>query len=224
LERHIVKILNVNNITHDVKRFEVEKPHNYKFIPGQATEVAINKKGYEQIRKPFTFTSLNEWENLEFIIKIYKHHNGFTKMLDSLKKDDELIIHDVWGEISYKGEGIFIAGGAGITPFIAILRELEKNNKTGGNKLIFANKTKADIILEEEFKRFLKNNFINILSDEKAEGYKSGFISADLIRNNLNGNNANKFYLCGPMPMMEAVEKQLENLKIKNTDIIKEGF
>jgi ferredoxin-NADP reductase len=224
LESHIVKILNVNKVTHDVKRFEVEKPDNYKFVPGQATEISINKKGYEELRRPFTFTSLNEWENLEFIIKIYKNHNGFTKMLDSLEKGDELIIHDVWGEISYKGDGIFIAGGAGITPFIAILRELEKNNRTADNKLIFANKTKADIILEKELKSLLKKNFINILSEEKSEGYKSGFINEELIKTNLNGNKGCKFYICGPTVMMEAVEKQLENLKINKTDIIKEGF
>jgi predicted ferric reductase len=41
-----------------------------------------------------------------------------------LKHGDELIIRDVWGAIEYKGE-VFIAGGAGVTPFIAILRQLQ---------------------------------------------------------------------------------------------------
>lgn len=224
MERHIVKILSVDRITHDVKRFKVEKPFNYKFLPGQATEIAINKTGFQEERRPFTFTSLNEWKDLEFIIKIYKNHNGFTKMLDTLEKGDELIIHDVWGEISYKGEGIFIAGGAGITPFIAILRDLEKNKRTGGNKLIFANKTKEDIILENELGKLLGGNFINILSEEKSNGYLSGFINEELLRTNINGNNGNKFYVCGPEVMIASVEKQLRNLKINENDIIKEGF
>ena len=42
MEEHIVKIISIENITHDVKRFRIEKPEQYSFIPGQATEVSIN--------------------------------------------------------------------------------------------------------------------------------------------------------------------------------------
>jgi len=45
-----------------------------------------------------------------------------------LVKEDELILHDVFGAISYMGEGVFIAGGAGITPFISIFRYLKLKN------------------------------------------------------------------------------------------------
>ncbi len=48
--------------------------------------------------------------------------------------------------------------------------------KFKGNKLIFANKTRADIILENDFRKFLGKDFINILSEEKAEGYFHGRI------------------------------------------------
>jgi len=70
MEEHIVKILSVEPVTHDVRRFKVEKPSGYKFIPGQATEVAVNKTEWKKERRPFTFTSLNEWDHLEFTIKI----------------------------------------------------------------------------------------------------------------------------------------------------------
>jgi len=42
MEEHIVKILKTEQVTHDVRRFQVEKPAGYKFIPGQATEVSVN--------------------------------------------------------------------------------------------------------------------------------------------------------------------------------------
>ena len=51
---------------------------------------------------------------------------------------DELILHKAFGAIAYKGEGVFIAGGAGVTPFISILRFLQSANKVGASKLIFA--------------------------------------------------------------------------------------
>jgi ferredoxin-NADP reductase len=46
-----------------------------------------------------------------------------------VKPGDQLIIRDVWGAITYKGKGVFIAGGAGITPFISIFRDLSARNE-----------------------------------------------------------------------------------------------
>ena len=69
MEEHIVKILEVEEVTHDVRRFTVEKPAGYKFTPGQATEAAINKPELKNENRPFTFTGLNEWKDLEFTIK-----------------------------------------------------------------------------------------------------------------------------------------------------------
>jgi ferredoxin-NADP reductase len=66
-----LQILDIHQITHDVKRFTLEKPNVYTFTPGQATEVSIDKKGWREEKRPFTFTSLPEDENLEFTIKIY---------------------------------------------------------------------------------------------------------------------------------------------------------
>jgi ferredoxin-NADP reductase len=211
MEEHIVKIIDILQVTHDVKRFRVEKPEGYSFIPGQATEVSINTPELKEERRPFTFTSLNRVLYLEFTIKVYPSHNGVTNELGKLKPGAELIIRDVWGAITYKGKGIFIAGGAGITPFISIFRDLREKGEVSGNKLIFANKTKADIILENELRDMLGDAFINILSDENTSGYFHGMITENFLKENI-GNRPGNFYLCGPPPMMDAVKKQLAGL------------
>lgn len=218
-----VKIKSTEHLTHDVLRIVTGKPDGITYIPGQAVDMSINKNGWEKEIRTFTFTSLPEDSYLEFTIKTYPAHNGVTQQLLALGEGDELTLYDVYGDISYKGEGIFIAGGAGITPFIAILKHLEKLNLVGNNKLIFANKTKADIILENKFKNLLGNNFINILSDENLEGYEHGFISAGLIQKHID-NDSQYFYLCGPDPMMTAVEKHLDSLNIPKDKIVREAF
>src|SRR5258706_6788962 len=106
---HIVKISSVHDVTHNVRAFRIAKPAGYVFEPGQATEVSINKQGWKEEKRPFTFTSLNDWPYLEFTIKIYRDHAGVTNELGALEAGDELIIRDVWGAIAYKGEGYFIA-------------------------------------------------------------------------------------------------------------------
>lgn len=218
-----IKILSIEHLTHDVLKIVAEKPKALNYHPGQAVDISLNKPSWEKELRAFTFTSLPAENHIEFVIKTYPSHKGVTEQLLTCQRGDELIIHDVFGDISYKGEGIFIAGGSGITPFIAILKQLEKESKIGNNKLIFANKTKADIILEDHFQKLLGNNFINVLSDETIENYEHGFISADLIKKQLTG-NLQYFYLCGPDPMMQAVEKHLASLGISSDLIVREAF
>ena len=223
MEKHIVKIRSINKVTHDVLQIVTTKPDLYTFVPGQATEISINKVGWKDKKKPFTFTCLPKNEYLEFTIKTYPTHKGVTNQLLQLAENDELILHEVFGAIAYKGEGTFIAGGAGVTPFISIFRYLQSINGLGDNKLIFANKTKGDIILEQEFKQLLGVNFINILSDEKSNGYAMGQITGDFIKANCSGTDK-MFYLCGPPAMMDVVEKQLTALQVDKKLIVKEEY
>src|SRR5688572_18194269 len=139
MNSYIVKVLEASYITHDVKRFTVEKPPGYTFVPGQATDVSINLPEWKNELRPFTFTSLKDQPCLEFMIKIYSDHKGVTDMLGRINSGAELILHDVFGAIQYKGQGVFIAGGAGITPFISILRNLHKKKQIPGNRLIYSN-------------------------------------------------------------------------------------
>jgi len=211
MEEHVVKILSLEPVTHDVRHYKIEKPVNYKFTPGQATEVAINKPGWENERRPFTFTSLNDWDYLEFTIKSYPERKGVTDQLSQLKAGDELLIHDVWGAIQYKGEGSFIAGGAGVTPFIAIFRQLQKDGQLGNNKLIFSNKTHKDIILKDEFAAMLGANFINTLTQENFPGYDHHVIDEEYLKEKIEDFNQ-QFYICGPDPMIKSIQSILQKL------------
>ncbi len=213
MEEHIVKILNTHFITHDVKRITVERPKNYHFKSGQATEVSVNKPEWKKETRPFTFTSLDSWTNLEFTIKVYKDHNGVTDQIGQLKVGDELILHDVWGAITYQGKGVFIAGGAGITPFISIFRQLEKDNQLGGHKLIFSNKEEKDIILKEEFERVLGNDFINVITREKVVGMHNKRIDEAFLKSTVK-NFDQHFYICGPEKFIESMQTMLAGLGV----------
>lgn len=219
MEEHIVKILSVEWVTHNVRKFKVEKPEGYSFIPGQATEVSINKEPLKNERRPFTFTGLNEWKELEFTIKIYSDHNGVTNELGKLNQGDELLLHDVWGAINYKGPGIFIAGGAGITPFIAIFRQLQKEENLNGNKLFFSNKTEKDIILKDEFSKMLGNNVYNTLTREKNNKYDNRKIDENFLREKINNFEQN-FYLCGPDKFVKDISESLNKLGAEPDSVV----
>lgn len=200
----IQTILSISQVTHDVRSIRLTRPQDYTFVPGQATEVSINKPGWEAEKRPFTFTSLEEDPYLEFTIKRYADHNGVTNQIGRLQPGDELIIDDPWGAIAYQGEGYFIAGGAGITPFIAILRRLHKNGQLGNNKLFFSNKTPADIIYEKELKDMLGDNAVFILTQSDGGAYPRDFMDEAFLTRHI-GDFDKPFYICGPDPMIRSI-------------------
>lgn len=207
----IVKILSIRNVTHNVRSYQIEKPEGYTFEPGQATELSINKDKWKEEKRPFTFTSLNEWPYLEFTIKSYHDHDGVTNELYKLVPGEELILRDVWGAISYKGEGYFIAGGAGITPFIAIFRQLHKEGKVKGNHLFFSNRTSRDIILKDEFDNMLGANVHYIITQENQPSYLKGPVNKEFLKSNIS-DFSKPFYICGPDKMVSDIDQQLIEL------------
>lgn len=185
-------------VTHDVKRFILEKPKDYKFIPGQAT--LLNKR-------PFTFTNLNQDLVLEFTIKRYP--GGVTEKLHRLRPGDTVNIEEPWGTINYQGPGVFIAGGAGITPFIAIFRSHDMANSS----LIFSNKSAKDIILQKELENIFDNRAKFVLTNKEKR------IDKEFLINNISDFSQN-FYLCGPAGMVKDLRKYLKELGAKSQALV----
>ncbi|MDH7461666.1 FAD-binding oxidoreductase [Chitinophagaceae bacterium 26-R-25] len=207
----VTKIIDIIEVARNVKSFRLERPKDYDFIPGQATELSINKEGWKEEKRPFTFTALEEQPYLEFTIKRYPDHNGVTDQIHQLKVGDEVVLRDVWGTIQYKGPGYFIAGGAGITPFIAILRRLHKDNKLAGNTLFFSNNEQVDIIYESEFRDMLGDNAVFILTKENKKGYLKDYINTDFLQKHVDDFKKH-FYICGPDAMVKDIIDTLNEL------------
>lgn len=221
MSEHIVKIIEATYINHDVKRFLVEKPKGYTYIPGQATDISINLPEWKNELRPFTFTSLVEWPMLEFTIKIYNDHDGVTKQLGKTNAGAELILHDVFGTIQYRGPGVFIAGGSGITPFIAILRTLYKMGNLNGNLLINSNKTMDDIILGQELLQMLGDNFINVLTREGVIGFMERRIDKKILIDLLH-DFSRYFYVCGPEKFVQDITGILLSLGVSADSLVVE--
>lgn len=226
---YAVKIVAIEPLTRDVKKFTLEKPDGYSFVPGQATEVSINQDGLkENTDHPFTFTSLADEETLEFIIKAYPveqypHHAGITEKLHQLNPGDELIIRDPWGTIHYEKPGVFIAGGAGITPFIAIFKQLAQAEMLAEQTLVFSNKTQDDIILEDQLKTwFSPEHLLLTLTREEKTGYLHGRPDEAFLSDHID-NFDQSFYVCGPRPMVKDLKEVLSSLGASTESVVFEA-
>jgi len=207
-----VEILEIVPVTPNVRQYTLAKPEGFTFEAGQATEVSIDKDGWRDKKRPFTFTSLADSDHLEFTIKSYFDHEGVTNQLWSAKPGDKLLLRDVWGTITYKGPGTFIAGGAGVTPFIAILRRLHADHQLDGHRLIASHRTAADIILRDEFESMRNLQVLwTVTDDPAAERVEHQRIDEDFLKRYIHDISQN-FYICGPDPMVKDLRAVLEGL------------
>ncbi len=127
---YLSTILMTEFVTHDVKRFILTRPRNLDYRPGQGVEIVIDDpKWRNEEGRPFTPTSLSDDKVLEFTIKRYPAHKGVTDNCTASKVGAKLLISEPFGTITYKGPGVFIAAGAGVTPFIAITRQLARRGE-----------------------------------------------------------------------------------------------
>jgi ferredoxin-NADP reductase len=211
---HKATILKIDQVTHDVKRFRISEPDGFDYEVGDATEIALDREGWREETRPFTMTSLPEEKALEFTIKGYPEHDGVTEQLHKLTEGESILIADPFKTFRYEEPGVFIAGGAGITPFMAIFRHLDKQGKLEGNQLIFANKTSDDIIYRDELETMAGLKVEHVLSKEDVAGTRHGEVDADLLKE-LVPDLDRRFYLCGPPPMMEALEEVLKELGVE---------
>ena len=219
MAEYIVTLRDIIKRTHNVNSYRVDKPRAFRYDPGQATDLSLRLPGWETEKRPFTFTSLPDDQWLEFTIKSYDDHDGLTHQLHTLKTGDQFEISDAWGAIHYDGEGVFIAGGAGVTPFIAILRDLYHRGKIGNNRLLFSNKTEADIILHDEFEHMLGSRFINSITEQEDTSYHKGKIDKTFLMEHA-APFSQHFYVCGPDAFNEAILQTLRGLGAKPESLV----
>lgn len=215
-----VKILGIEKLSDNIIRIQTEKPKDYNFIPGQHATITIDDAKLKFKTKPFSFSSSNKENFLEFIIKIYPEREGFTKKVSELSPGDILSIGEPRGKIYYKGRGIFIAAGTGINPFISILKSLNKKEKRE-NLLFYMNKTEKEIVLKEWLKKILGKKAVFTLTRENKKFLLIEKINKEFLKKQIKNFNQ-RFYLCGPFEWVKQIKNDLIELGTDKQEIISE--
>ncbi|ATI41072.1 flavodoxin reductase [Pacificitalea manganoxidans] len=207
---NVLTLQDIAPVTHDTWRLRFDRPEGYDFAPGQATHMALDRDGWREEDRPFTFTSLPEDEGLEFVIKSYPDHDGVTEQIPTLSPGDQVLAEPAAGAIEDKGAGVFIAGGAGITPFIAILRNRARQGTLDGCTLIFSNPCERDIILREELEQMRSAGLTTVFTttQEDTGTLPHRRIDAAFLDEVVKDSDQ-PFYLCGPRGMVKEIKQVL---------------
>lgn len=219
MKKFVVRVVKTGFVTYNVKRVVIKRPPNYPFIPGQAAVISINQPFCRNLSRPFSIAPVNGTDQLEFYIRDRAGYDMLTGKLSKIRVGEELILHQPAGSLLYKGKGLFIAGGMGLVPFIAIFRRLEIENQLTGNTLLFANRSAADIILKEELESMLGQNYLNVLESTKDPLMIPGFIGSKLLKQYKKA-DGEYYYICGPDKFTIIMIKHLLGLGVDRSRIV----
>ncbi len=198
----------------------------FKMKAGQFMFYAFYQKGFAGQKHPFSFSMMPKNDEIRFTAKKI---GDFTNMLPELKVGEKVVIDGPHGtfteDVISREKLLFIAGGSGITPIRAMLESLGDKHK---NKiLLYANKTRADIMLGGELEELSKKygfKIINILADEEASGYEHGRLDQTMIQRLVADVASREVFLCGPPPMTIALRSALRELGVPKHFIHFERF
>lgn len=216
--------------TYNVTSFRFPRPATLNYKPGQYLFVTI-KSGGKNLSKTLSLSSSpTEKEHIEFTKKLTD--SEFSNTLRTLKVGDWATIDAPYGKFTFEGENekiALLAGGIGITPFRSICKYCTDMRLTVKITLLYGNLSESDIVFKKELEEMEKqseNLKVVFILNEASNGWKgvTGVIDAELVKKEVPDYQERVFYVCGPPPMVQAMEKLIRDLGLPLTQLKLEAF
>lgn len=205
-------------VTLRAKREPIKKQRAGQFLfvrfPGDRT---LNES------HPFTISSAPQ----EDVLRVTAKASGdFTRYLfNHLQPTMDAVIEGAYGMFDYKTGGpkqIWVAGGIGLTPFLSFIRDMD-GNLAHDVDFYYTVRHPEEALFVDEIKAAAEKNprlkaYIRFSATE-------GSLTVEDIVKNTNGNLSDyHVYLCGPLPMIQAFDKQFLSLGVPKSNIHFEEF
>lgn len=210
-------VTGVSELTHDIRRLDVELDQPLKFWAGQYVDITLMET--EEITRSFSMANTpGESQKLSFIIKRYP--NGkFSSLLDGgLRPGTEIRARGPFGTCfrreAKRGAMILVGGGSGMSPLWSILHDHLASGEDRPVYFFYGARTPDDLFYLDELASIAARDprfiFVPALSHAVDEGGWSGergfvheVVAAHLRRLALGDEVC--VYACGPSPMIEAL-------------------
>jgi predicted ferric reductase len=181
---------------------------------------------------PFSF-STNADANDNIIGFTIKELGDFTSAIKDMKPGDTIYVDGPYGTFSMDEHEcksmVFLAGGIGSAPVLGMLRTLADRQCEKPLTFFYGNPTWESVIFREELaelEKTLNLKLVHVLErpPEDWEG-ETGFINTAVLERHLPKDYLQAVYfICGPLPMIEAVEPCLHALEVPRAHIYSEQY
>ncbi|MCL4353294.1 RnfABCDGE type electron transport complex subunit D [Patescibacteria group bacterium] len=223
-------------LSHDTFEFVFNNHSPLKFSPGQYMEWTLPHQHMDSrgSRRYFSISSSPTENDVSITVKFYNPSSSFKKELLNMEHGKEIIASQVAGDFvlpkDFRKPLAFIAGGVGIAPFRSMIKYIVDNNLQVDIVVIFANRTKGDIIYSELFERAKHNGVrtVYVLTDAKSAPHDwtgvVGHITEENIKDIVPSLYIRDFYISGPQLMVERFTDALKKAGVNENKIITDFF
>jgi propane monooxygenase reductase component len=230
------RVAEVEPLTHDIRslRLQVEDGEPFTYRPGQYVDIRI--PGHEDEHRSFSMANTpSDGGELEFMIKLYPG-GRFSGLLDDggVKPGDELSVTGPYGVFTLRTSSprrlLFIGGGAGMAPILALLRSMRESGAVRQATYYYGARRPDDLFHLEELEGLVRElpgfAFVPALSepaDDDGWHGETGLITdvVDRLEDDVAEVDA---YLCGPPPMVDAAIALLDAKGVPEAHIYYDKF
>jgi len=195
----------------------------FSYTPGQFGFLSFKNSQMSSESHPFSFTSTNDEQHISVLIKKL---GDYTEKINEIPIGTKALIEGPYGNFNYKishnKNQVWIAGGIGITPFISMAKSLKPTDHHTID-LYYCVRNPEEAVKVSELQALSQNlqgifRFILYCSSQ------TGHISPQYITKNLGGLEQKSFFLCAPVPMIQAMRDGLRKAGISQNNIFSEEF
>jgi len=202
-----------------------------RFEPGQFAWLTLARSPYAITEHPFSFSSSAErTDRLSFGIK---ELGDFTSTIGSCEPGTRAYLDGPYGAFTYeRNEGpgfVFVVAGIGITPVMSMLNTLADRHDQRPVWLIYGNPSWDQIAYLDELAELegrIDLRIVHVL-DEPPEDWEgeTGYVTPEVLDRHLpEGEHRLEHFICGPDPMMDAIEEALHDRGIPGEKVNLERF
>jgi benzoate/toluate 1,2-dioxygenase reductase component len=197
------------------------------FLPGQYVNVSV--PGTTQTRS-YSFSSMPRDGVVEFLVRNIPGGLMSSYLADTAAGGDALTITGPIGSFylrDVKRPVLFLAGGTGLAPFLAMLEVLQASASQQPVHMIYGVTTDADLVEVDKLAAFAATipgfTFATVVADPASSHPLKGYVTHHLPDAALHGGDVD-LYLCGPPPMVDAVRSFLSDKGVKPANFYFEKF
>jgi len=223
LKLPLLKRIKVAEDTYEI-RLAFPKKEGFDYLPGQYITIRLEEKikdGKGPLRAFSLSSSPTNKEYLSTCFRISKEPSIFKEKIMKLKLNTLLILRGPLGRFSLPKEKnrkvVMIAGGVGITPFMSMLTFLTETSDAQKVTLIYTNKTEESRAYKKELKDLeIKNKNLKVINRNKR-------VDKIFLEKYAQDKNS-LFYICGTPQMVVSIKMFLQDLGIREENILFEKF